>query len=87
VWAASDGSDRGIFGQRYDSAGLPVGGEFQANVDTANEQFSPAVAGADGFVVVWFGNGRDARLFDAAGVPLGDGFDVAFSAPSGAARS
>src|SRR4029077_16050544 len=36
VWAGDyqDGSSVGIFGQRYDSAGIPLGGEFQVNTFT-----------------------------------------------------
>ncbi len=57
VWASDgqDGSDFGIFGQRFSSAGTPVGGEFQVNTETAYQQAFPDVAmRSDGeFVVVW----------------------------------
>lgn len=50
-----DGSDRGIFGQRYTSSGLPNGTEFQVNTYTPNDQEEPAVCcdTAGNFVVVW----------------------------------
>ena len=44
-----------IVGQRYNSSGTKVGGEFVVNTYTLDDQLSPAVAMADtgGFVVVW----------------------------------
>ncbi len=56
TWTSShDGSISGVFGQCYDSAGAPQGGEFQVNTYTSGYQFGPAVAaGASGdFVVAW----------------------------------
>ncbi len=57
VWRSyvQDGSSFGVFGQRYTSAGVALGGEFQVNTYTTNFQSSPAVAAdAEGdFVVVW----------------------------------
>src|SRR5688500_9754090 len=38
-----DASNTSIKGQRYDSAGQPVGGEFLVNTSTNNGQFHPAV--------------------------------------------
>lgn len=37
VWQSfgQDGSGLGVFGQRYDSTGLPVGSEFQVNTATS----------------------------------------------------
>ena len=45
----------GIFGQRFDAAGAPLGGEFQVNTFTTGTQYLPHVGrAADGrFVVVW----------------------------------
>lgn len=69
----------GVFGRRFNSAGHPMGSEFQVNLTTPYNQRSPAVAGlSDGrFVVVWvseqqrFENSVDiyARLFRPDGVP------------------
>jgi hypothetical protein len=81
VWAGSaqDGDGSGIFAQRYDPAGNPLGSELPVNTVTTNNQGDPAVAmNADGdFVVVWQsglqdgdGYGIFARRFDAAGSPL-----------------
>ena len=48
-----DGSGWGVFGQRFDLAGVKVGGEFLVNAATAGNQLFPAVAGlSDGGVVV-----------------------------------
>src|SRR6185436_1988872 len=57
VWDSNgqDGHARGIFGQRFNAAGVPQGALFQANTYTTNQQRFPAVsADASGdFVVVW----------------------------------
>jgi hypothetical protein len=62
TWASlyQDGAGFGVFGQRYDSTGTRVGGEFQVNTYTRGNQHEPAVAvSRDGFVVVWQSNGQD----------------------------
>ena len=87
VWNSTgqDGSDVGVFGQRYDSAGLPVGGEFQVNSYTTGAQSVGSVAsdGAGSFVVVWDSAGQDGsgygvfgQRYDTAGLPLGGEFQV-----------
>jgi hypothetical protein len=58
VWQSfQDGSSFGIFGQRYASTGERVGGEFQINAYTFQDQMRAVVAaGSDGdFMVVWQG--------------------------------
>ena len=93
VWDSygQDGSNYGIFGQRFDSAGTPVGGEFQVNTYTSSWQVAPAAAmGPSGdFVVVWnrarSTGGQASEIvgqrFDATGSPLGSEFSVSSSAP------
>ena len=92
VWNSegSSGSDTSSFsirGQRFDGAGLPVGGEFQVNTFTTGDQRQAAVAplGSGRFVVVWRSTesaGSDpvesiqGQRFDASGVPLGGQFQV-----------
>jgi hypothetical protein len=88
VWTslpAQDGSGYGVFGQRYDGSGAPVGPEFRVNSYTTGAQFSPSVtADALGdFVVVWMSGGQDgsgygvfAQRYDSAGTPLGSEFRV-----------
>jgi hypothetical protein len=87
VWESyQDGSEYGVFGQRFDSNGTPLGGEFQVNTYTPGWQELPSVAvGANGgFVVTWqssFGQdgwdrGVFARGFDTSGAPVGPEFQV-----------
>jgi hypothetical protein len=76
AWVTSDGT--GVYAQRYDAAGQPLGGEFR----TATAGTMPAVAAeADGdFIVAWVNGGVHALRYDAAGQPLGGEFTV--SAPA-----
>jgi hypothetical protein len=80
-----DGSGRGIYAQRYNAAGVALGGEFRANTFTAGDQRFPAVAmDADGdFVIAWDSAGQDGSLtgiyaqrYNAAGVAQGGEFRV-----------
>jgi len=84
VWTSADqdGSGAGVYGQRYDTSGSTMGGEFRVNTCTLNHQWSPKVAIADdgSFVVAWTSYGQDgsydgvyAQRFDAQGNPLGRG--------------
>jgi hypothetical protein len=62
VWESDgqDGDSAGIFGQRYDSTGAPIGSEFQVNTYTTGYQVYPDVAGWAGqFVVVWTSQDQD----------------------------
>ena len=58
VWessnSAGDSGSESIQGQRYDTAGLPIGGQFQVNSYTPGDQIEPAMAAwSDGrFAVV-----------------------------------
>jgi len=83
--AGQDGSARGVFGQRYTSAGVAVGAEFQVNTYTTSSQIDPAVAtDPDGdFAVVWGSYGQDGsefgvfgRRYTSAGVAVGAEFQV-----------
>lgn len=89
VWVddnAHDGFQAGIFGQRFDSAGSPLGSEFQVNSYWTGNQFDPSIAMAPdgGFVVAWGvdlpqdGNGPGvfARRFASNGAALGTDFQV-----------
>ena len=97
VWqsAGQDGSEWGIFGQRYDAAGAPQGGEFAVNTDTGLAQTDPDVAmdAAGNFIVVWRtpalkGNNAAgsirARRYAADGTALGDEFHI--NTPVGGVR-
>ncbi|NND99266.1 MAG: hypothetical protein HKN47_18255, partial [Pirellulaceae bacterium] len=83
IWTSEsqDGSGSGIFGQRFDAAGNPLGLEFPVNTTWSNNQHTASVAmDADGdFVVVWEDqSGLDGQTegifmqrFNASGVPQG----------------
>jgi hypothetical protein len=64
-----DGSGRGVFGQRFDAAGVPQGSEFQVNSYTTDDQNYPSVAatGTNQFVVVWQSYGQDGSLLGVFG--------------------
>ncbi|WP_424990889.1 Ig-like domain-containing protein [Fluviibacterium sp. S390] len=74
IWESSD-QDRpqdggtGIYGQRYDLNGTPLGGEFQVNSHTESSQYDPAVTGlmTGGFVVSWTDNSSANPAGEAAG--------------------
>ncbi|MBI2619055.1 MAG: T9SS type A sorting domain-containing protein [Ignavibacteriales bacterium] len=90
VWDSwfQDGSDKGVYGQRFDAAGQKVGSEFQVNVTTAHSQARPAISFfPDGrFVVIWeswkqdivtpSGYGLFGRIFNADGTPAGGEFHI-----------
>ncbi|KAF7787971.1 hypothetical protein PRUB_a2510 [Pseudoalteromonas rubra] len=73
-----DGSESGIYAQRYDASGSPLGSEFRVNSMTSGFQMGPQVATLhDGsFVVAWETNGADgtgiaAQHFNADGTRAG----------------
>jgi hypothetical protein len=61
VWASDgqDGDQHGVYGQRFQADGQPIGPEFLVNTTTQGQQRRPTVAmHSDGtFVVAWPGNG------------------------------
>ena len=84
VWSSNnqDGSEWGVYGQRYDQNGVALGPEFRVNQTTADRQLWATVATAHNgnFVVVWSSDGQDgdgandsnvyARLYAANGSPV-----------------
>ncbi|WP_374246395.1 hypothetical protein, partial [Zoogloea sp.] len=83
VWNSygQDGSGWGIFGQRYDMAGNPVGVEFQVNTAISGNQYNPAVATLSNgeFVVVWSTDADYSvrgQRYTAGGVAVGAEFVV-----------
>ncbi|KAB2968934.1 MAG: hypothetical protein F9K18_02100 [Thermoanaerobaculia bacterium] len=86
--AGSDQSSYSVHARRYDAGGVPLGGEFQVNTTTTDQQGIPEIAAdSDGrFEVVWFslasaGSDNDQtsvqmQRYDAAGVPLGGELQV-----------
>jgi hypothetical protein len=82
AWTGShDGSNLGVFGQRFDSAGARIGVEFQVNTYTGGSQAGPAVAiePASDFVVVWTANGQDGSSFGTFGRRFAFGDDDAIA--------
>ena len=86
VWqGAGSGDTVGVFGQRYNAAGVAQGSEFLVNSTTTDEQSTPAVAmdAAGNFVVAWHSLNQDgagyeiyAQRFNAAGTAQGTEFRV-----------
>jgi hypothetical protein len=94
VWESdgSSGTDTGlsksIQGQRLDASGTPVGGQFQVNSYTTNDQAGAKVAAAaqGNFMVVWVSDGSSgtdssetsiqAQLYGVTGTPMGSQFQV-----------
>jgi len=87
VWHSDgqDGSDLGVFGQRYSSAGNPLGSEFRVNTYTTGAQAFPAVIldGAGNFAVVWHDAGQDGsgagifgQRYASSGAAVGSEFRV-----------
>jgi hypothetical protein len=61
TWTSPDGASTGIFGQRYNSTGTPVGGQFRVNKTAARAQEKSSIAALKdgGFVVVWSSGEED----------------------------
>jgi len=90
VWtsAGQDGDNNGVFAQRYDSNGAPLGTEFQVNTFTTGNQNtalgSPVSSDSSfNFVVSWSSDGQDgdltgafAQRYDSTGVAQGTEFRV-----------
>jgi len=69
VWTdqgGADGSGYGVYGQRYNAAGVAQDSEFRVNTYTSSTQYQPSVAAHDGgFVVIWtsYGNTGDTSSY------------------------
>jgi hypothetical protein len=85
TWSSNkqDGDGWGVYGQRYSTLGLPVGGEFKVNSTTKGDQLYPAAAmdGDGNFVVTWSSKDQDgsgwgvyAQMFSLAGITIGGEF-------------
>ena len=79
TWDSSgqDGSNNGIYGQRYAADGTAIGTEFRANQITAGDQFAESLIGSetvstlgDGRLVqVWSGGGAEEVFFRLIDIP------------------
>ncbi len=87
IWTSrnQDGSGLGVYGQRYDSLGTAVGGEFLVNSTTNADQGYQSVAmdATGNFVVVWNSFAQDgsnwgvySQRYNSNGVPIGGEFRV-----------
>ncbi len=87
TWASwiQDGSDWGIFAQRYNSKGEAMGTEFQVNTYMKWYQWHPAIAmdRKGNFVITWSSEGQDgssygvfAQRFKKNGEAVGSEFQV-----------
>jgi hypothetical protein len=88
VWESTgqDGSGRGIYGQRFNTTGQPLGAEFRVNTWTTSDQYGPAVAmtPTGDFVVTWASGGQEGPVsrgvygqrFNPAGEPQGNEFRI-----------
>lgn len=87
TWSSNgqDGSGWGIYAQRYNSNGVPLGSELKVSTYTAGDQVYPSVATASdgGFVVTWHSNGQDgngdgvyAQRYSSDGTPVGSELKV-----------
>jgi len=85
VWESlnQDGSGNGIYAQRFDNFGKPLGVEFRVNTETSSDQQNPSVSmNSNGnFVIAWeslnqdgSANGVYAQRFDSSGNTLGSEF-------------
>ncbi|MBC7908000.1 MAG: cadherin-like domain-containing protein, partial [Rhodospirillaceae bacterium] len=82
-----DGSGYGVYGQRYDAAGLPEGDEFRINNAPAGEQTRARMTGLEdgGFLVTWqSGSTMMGRRYDAEGIATANEYPLL---PSGALNS
>ncbi len=80
-----DGSEYGVYAQRYNAAGAVQGGEFRANTFTAGNQSDPRVDmnRVGDFVIVWGSDAQDGagrgvfgQFYNAGGATSGGEFRV-----------
>ena len=71
VWESDgeDGDETGIYAQRFNRDGVPVGGAFQVNTFTNGNQSDPVVAMdvAGNVVIAWVDQGRPSLIDGGAG--------------------
>ena len=80
-----DGSETGVYGQRYNADGTKIGSEFRVNTYTAGKQHSPNIGTFSNgkFIVVWQSVGQDGsdsgvygQRYNADGTKLNSEFRV-----------
>ena len=92
VWGGvhQDNSGWGVFGQRYNNRGEPIGNEFQVNSSTLQTQYHPDIAmnWRGDFVVVWEGFENDTlshgvfgKVYDKEACIIEDEFKINETSP------
>ena len=86
AWSSleQDGSDWGVYAQRFNASGAVVGTEFRLNSTTADSQFRPSIAfnRAGIATVVWSSRSTGDNGWDVIGRPFGvDGQPLAAEFP------
>jgi hypothetical protein len=85
VWTSlpQDGSGRGVYGQRFSGAGVPLGPEFRVNTQTVLDQYGCRVSldASGNFVVVWtsefaLSDKVYGQRYDGSGAALGPEFRI-----------
>jgi len=86
VWSSDqDGDGQGIYGQRFNFLGFPLGSEFRVNTYTTGNQDHPKIAALSngGFSAIWDSFGQDGdnygvygQVFDEFGVFQGSEFRI-----------
>jgi hypothetical protein len=83
VWRGDDAYGHVIFGQRYASAGTPLGGEFRVNTQVTGGPAFPSVAAdlSGNFVVAWTRDdgsslGIFGQRYTGSGTPAGTEFRI-----------
>ena len=78
TWSSlgQDGSDSGIYAQRYNASGAAVGSEFQVNTFTSSDQGDSSVVldSAGNFITVWSSNGQDGSSYGIYAQRYSSGF-------------
>jgi Ca2+-binding RTX toxin-like protein len=69
--AGQDGSGSGVYAQRFDTTGAPVGVEFQVSTTTLGKQYAPSIAASgDDRLILWsMEDGIYGRMFSALNAP------------------
>lgn len=88
VWwgDGSGGTAADVYGRRFNSSGVALGGEFRINSSVSGDQEGGSIAvGATGVVVTWGDRGRGritGQRLDFSGTKVGAEFDIAVITPT-----
>jgi len=80
-----DGSQSGVYAQRYSASGETLGSEFRVNTYTNSYQLAPSISSLPdgGFIASWQSNGQDGttasiygQRYDSSGNAIGSEFKI-----------